>query len=262
MERFTRMRQLPSKGSLFDGMTLMSGGFGLSGNAENLVTALKENGVKESDRHLQQLRRGQFRAVGAAQQRPDQKNDLLLCGREQAVREPLSVRQAGTGTESARHAWPSASAPAGRESRPSTPRPGWARWWPKASPPKCSTARPMCGRPGSRPISPSSKPGRAITKAISSIARPRGISIPTWPPPAKVTIAEVEELVPNGSLDPDQIHTPGIFVNRILQGRDYKKLIEFRTTRPRPRWMAPQPARRSDPMAWTREEMAARAAAS
>ena len=51
---------------------------------------------------------------------------------------------------------------------------------------------------------------------------------------AKVTIAEVEELVPNGSLDPDQIHTPGIFVSRIFQGTDYKKLIEFRTTRPRP----------------------------
>ena len=50
---------------------------------------------------------------------------------------------------------------------------------------------------------------------------------------AKITIAEVEELLPNGSLDPDQVHTPGIYVNRILQGRDYQKQIEFRTTRPR-----------------------------
>jgi 3-oxoacid CoA-transferase subunit A len=50
---------------------------------------------------------------------------------------------------------------------------------------------------------------------------------------AKLTIAEVEELVPNGSLDPDQIHTPGIFVNRIVQGVDYQKRIEFRTVRPR-----------------------------
>jgi len=50
---------------------------------------------------------------------------------------------------------------------------------------------------------------------------------------AKVTIAEVEELVPNGTLDPDQIHTPGIFVNRILEGKDYAKRIEFRTVRPR-----------------------------
>jgi 3-oxoacid CoA-transferase subunit A len=51
---------------------------------------------------------------------------------------------------------------------------------------------------------------------------------------ARVTVAEVEHLVPNGSLDPDQIHTPGIFVNRILQGTGYQKRIEFRTVRPRP----------------------------
>ena len=50
----------------------------------------------------------------------------------------------------------------------------------------------------------------------------------------KITIAEVEELVPTGSIDPDHIHTPGIFVQRILQGRDYKKPIERVTTRPRP----------------------------
>lgn len=49
----------------------------------------------------------------------------------------------------------------------------------------------------------------------------------------KVTVAEVEELVPTGSLDPDQIHTPGIFVQRILAGGPYRKQIEQRTTRPR-----------------------------
>ena len=48
---------------------------------------------------------------------------------------------------------------------------------------------------------------------------------------AKITIAEVEELVPAGSLDPDHIHTPGIFVQRIFQGVDYEKRIEQRTVR-------------------------------
>ncbi|MFC3078650.1 CoA transferase subunit A [Phenylobacterium terrae] len=48
----------------------------------------------------------------------------------------------------------------------------------------------------------------------------------------KVTVAEVEELVPVGSLDPDHIHTPGIFVDRILQGV-HEKRIERVTTRPR-----------------------------
>jgi len=47
----------------------------------------------------------------------------------------------------------------------------------------------------------------------------------------KITIAEVEELVPAGELDPNCIHTPGIFVQRIFQGKNYEKRIEFATTR-------------------------------
>jgi 3-oxoacid CoA-transferase subunit A len=47
----------------------------------------------------------------------------------------------------------------------------------------------------------------------------------------KITIAEVEELVPAGTLDPDMIHTPGIYVNRIFQGSDYEKRIEQKTIR-------------------------------
>lgn len=49
----------------------------------------------------------------------------------------------------------------------------------------------------------------------------------------KITIAEVEELVPEGELDPDQIHTPGIYVHRIFKGTNYEKRIEQRTVRPK-----------------------------
>ncbi|RVD08821.1 CoA transferase subunit A, partial [Mesorhizobium sp. M7A.F.Ca.ET.027.02.1.1] len=53
-------------------------------------------------------------------------------------------------------------------------------------------------------------------------------------PPAatcgKICVAEVEEIVPAGSLDPDQIHLPGIYVNRLVQGA-HEKRIEKRTTR-------------------------------
>lgn len=49
----------------------------------------------------------------------------------------------------------------------------------------------------------------------------------------RVTIAEVEELVPAGALDPDEIHTPGIFVTHIFQGSNYEKRIEQRTVRKR-----------------------------
>jgi 3-oxoacid CoA-transferase A subunit len=47
----------------------------------------------------------------------------------------------------------------------------------------------------------------------------------------KITIAEVEEIVPVGSLDPEAIHTPGIYVKRLFQGKDYQKRIERRMVR-------------------------------
>jgi 3-oxoacid CoA-transferase subunit A len=50
---------------------------------------------------------------------------------------------------------------------------------------------------------------------------------------ATITIAEVEELVPAGSLEPDEIHLPGIYVQRIIQGENYEKWIEQRTVRSR-----------------------------
>ncbi len=49
----------------------------------------------------------------------------------------------------------------------------------------------------------------------------------------KITIAEVEELVEPGELDPNYIHTPGVFIQRIFQGSTYEKRIEQRTVRPR-----------------------------
>ena len=50
----------------------------------------------------------------------------------------------------------------------------------------------------------------------------------------KITIAEVEELVPAGTLDANQIHTPGIYVHRIFEGKNYQKRIEQKTVRPAP----------------------------
>ena len=49
----------------------------------------------------------------------------------------------------------------------------------------------------------------------------------------KITVAEVEHLVKPGEIDPDHIHTPGIYVKRIILGKDYEKRIEQRTTRKR-----------------------------
>jgi 3-oxoacid CoA-transferase subunit A len=49
----------------------------------------------------------------------------------------------------------------------------------------------------------------------------------------KITIAEVEELVEAGEMTPNDIHVPGIYVNRIVLGENYEKRIEQRTTKPR-----------------------------
>jgi len=51
---------------------------------------------------------------------------------------------------------------------------------------------------------------------------------------AKTTIVEAEEIVPLGELDPDQVHVPGVFVQRVVPGERYEKWIEKRTVRPRP----------------------------
>ena len=56
---------------------------------------------------------------------------------------------------------------------------------------------------------------------------------PTMCGAATITVAEVEELVPAGTLDPNQVHIPGIFVQRIFQGKDYEKRIEQLTVRQR-----------------------------
>jgi 3-oxoacid CoA-transferase subunit A len=51
---------------------------------------------------------------------------------------------------------------------------------------------------------------------------------------ARCTIVEAEEIVPTGTLDPDDVHLSGLFVKRIIVGREHKNVIEQRTTRPRP----------------------------
>jgi 3-oxoacid CoA-transferase subunit A len=49
----------------------------------------------------------------------------------------------------------------------------------------------------------------------------------------RVTVAEVEHLVPAGAIDPDHVHTPGIYVHRVFQGERFERRIEHRTVRPR-----------------------------
>ena len=111
----------------------------------------------------------------------------------------------------------------------------------------------------SSPTSAWCAPGRATGTATWCSTSPPATSTRSRAMAGRVTIAEVEELVEPGELDPDEVHLPGIYVQRVLpltpeQAAD--KRIERRTVRP-----PPTPERGVLSMALTREQMAARAAA-
>jgi 3-oxoacid CoA-transferase subunit A len=221
------------EGVLFDGMTLMSGGFGLSGNAENLVTALKENGVKgltvisnncgaDNFGLWVLLNNGQIKKMISSYVGENKLfESLYLSGKLELELNPQGtlaerIRAGGAGIPAFYTKTGVGTVVA--EGKPTEVFDGETyvrETWLRAD---LAIVKAWKG----------DHEGNLIYRKTARNFNPNMATA------AKVTIAEVEELVPNGSLDPDQIHTPGIFVNRILQGRDYKKLIEFRTTRPRP----------------------------
>ena len=221
------------EGVVFDGMTLMSGGFGLSGNAENLVTALKENGVKDLTVISNNcgadgvglwvlLNNGQIRKMISSYVGENKLFESLYLSNKLE----LELNPQGTLAERIRAG--GAGIPAFytktgvgtvvAEGKPTEVFDGETyvrETWLKAD---LAVIKAWKG----------DHEGNLVYRKTARNFNPNMATA------AKVTIAEVEELVPNGTLDPDQIHTPGIYVSRILQGRDYAKRIEFRTTRPRP----------------------------
>ena len=221
------------EGVVFDGMTLMSGGFGLSGNAENLLEAIKENGVKNLTVISNNcgadnfglwilLNNGQIRKMISSYVGENKLFErLYLSGKLELELNPQGtlaerIRAGGAGI-------PAFYTKTGigtviAEGKPTEVFEGETylrETWLRAD---LAVVKAWKG----------DHEGNLIYRKTARNFNPNMATA------AKVTIAEVEELVPNGSLDPDQVHTPGIFVNRILQGRNYQKRIEFRTTRPRP----------------------------
>jgi 3-oxoacid CoA-transferase subunit A len=215
-----------------DGATLLVGGFGLSGNPENLILALHERGTRDltlvsnnagTDNHglgillqSRQVKRMIGSYVGEnkefERQFLDGELEVELCP-QGTLAERLRAAGAGiaafytpTGVGTLRGE--------GREARQFGERTylleealkgdfAFVKAW------KGDTHGNLVFRKTARNFNP------LVAKA------------------ARVTIAEVEELVPAGQLDPDQVHLAGIYVQRIIQGQDYKKWIEQRTVRPR-----------------------------
>ena len=221
------------EGVVFDGMTLMSGGFGLSGNAENLITALQENGVKgltvisnncgaDNFGLWTLLNNGQIRKMISSYVGENKLfESLYLSGKLELELNPQGtlaerIRAGGAGIPAFYTKTGVGTVVA--EGKPTEVFDGETyvrETWLKAD---LAIVKAWKG----------DHEGNLVYRKTARNFNPNMATA------AKVTIAEVEELVPNGSLDPDQIHTPGIFVSRIFQGKDYQKRIEFRTVRPRP----------------------------
>lgn len=220
------------EGVVFDGMTLMHGGFGLSGNPENLVTALMQNGVKDMTVISNNcgadgvglwvlLNNNQIKKMISSYVGENKLfESLYLSGKLELELNPQGtlaerIRAGGAGIPAFYTKTGVGTVVA--EGKPTEVFDGETyvrETWLRAD---LAVVKAWKG----------DHEGNLIYRKTARNFNPNMATA------AKVTIAEVEELVPNGTLDPDQIHTPGIFVNRILQGRDYAKRIEFRTVRPR-----------------------------
>ena len=217
----------------FDGMTVMSGGFGLSGNPENLIVALKENGVKDITVISNNcgadnfglwvlLNSGQIKKMISSYVGENKLfEQLYLSGQLELELNPQGtlaerIRAGGAGIPAFYTKTGVGTVVA--EGKPTEVFDGETyvrETWLKAD---LAIVKAWKG----------DHEGNLVFRKTA-----RNFN-PVMATAAKVTIAEVEQLVPNGTLEPDTIHTPGIFVSRIFQGSGYQNLIEHRTVRPRP----------------------------
>jgi len=217
----------------FDGMTLMSGGFGLSGNPENLIAALKRNGVKQMTVVSNNcgadgfglwtlLNSGQIKKMIASYVGENKLFErLYLDGTLQLELNPQGtlaerIRAGGAGIPA--FFTPSGVGTIAAEGKPTETFDGklYVReTWLRAD---LSIVKAWKADPEGNLVF------RKTARNFNPVMATAG----------KVTIAEVEHIVAAGEIDGDAVHTPGIFVDRIIQGVGYEKRIENRTTRPRP----------------------------
>ena len=221
------------EGVVFDGMTVMCGGFGLCGIPENLILALKDTGVRDLTvvsnnagvdgaglgllLETRQVRKMISSYVGEnkifAQQYLDGILELefnpqgTLAERIRAggAGIPAFFTATGAGTVVAE----------GKETR-------------------TFNGRGYVMETGLVSELTLVKAWKGDTKGNLIYRKTARNFNPVMATAGRVTVVEVEHLVEPGELDGDQIHTPGIYVDRIIQGSEYSRIVEHRTTRPRP----------------------------
>jgi 3-oxoacid CoA-transferase subunit A len=219
-------------GLLFDGMTIMSGGFGLVGNPENLIPTIRASGVRdltvisnncgaEGFGLYQLLANGQIRKMISSYVGDNKLfEQLYLDGKLELELTPQGtlaerIRAGGAGIPAFYTATGVGTVVAeGKPVETFEGRDYVRETWLKAD----------------LAIIRAWKGDRAGNLVYRKTARNFN---PPMATAGKVTVAEVEHLVETGELDPDQIHTPGIYVDRLVVGAHYSRLIEKLTTRPR-----------------------------
>ncbi|HWA82224.1 MAG TPA: CoA transferase subunit A [Fimbriimonadaceae bacterium] len=217
-------------GLLFDGMTIMCGGFGLCGIPENLILALRDSGVKDITVVSNNCGVDDFGMGLLLQTRQIKKMVSSYVGENaeferQFLSGELELEFNPQGTLAERIRAGGAGIPAfytktgygtliaeGKETREFN---GEHYVMETGLVADLSLVKAHVG----------DRSGNLIYRETARNFNPMMATA------GKVTVAEVEELVEVGTLDPDRIHTPSIFVNRILQGPHYEKRIERRTTR-------------------------------
>lgn len=220
-------------GLLVDGMTVMAGGFGLSGNPEHLIPALKASGVKNLTLISNNcgadglglwmlLDNGQIRKMVSSYVGENKLfADLYLSGRLE-----LELNPQGTLAERIR---------AGGAGIPAFyTRTGVGTVVAEGKPTEVFDGETYLRETWLRADLAIVKAWRGDTEGNLVYRKTARNFNPVMATAAKVTVAEVEEIVEPGQLDPDGIHTPGIYVDRMVRGTGYEKHIEQRTVRARP----------------------------
>jgi len=218
------------EGLLFDGMTVMSGGFGLCGIAENLILALRDSGVKGITAISNNAGVDDFGLGLLLQTRQIRKMISSYVGENQTFERQylsgeleLEFNPQGTLAERIR---------AGGAGIPGFyTKTGVGTLIAEGKEHKEFDGELYVMERGLRADLALVKAWRG-DEAGNLVYRKTARNFnPMMATAGRVTVAEVEELVPIGALDPDCIHTPGIFVQRMIRGPRYEKRIENRTLR-------------------------------
>ena len=214
-----------------DGITLMSGGFGLCGNPENLIAAIHRKGIKElsvvsnncgiDDKGLGiLLANGQIKKMTSSYVGENKTfEQLFLSGQlelEMVPQGTLAERIRAGGAGIAAFYTPTGYGTPIAEGKEVRELQGRMMVLEHAIKTDFSIVKAWKGDTHGNLVFRYT--ANNFNQAMATCGR--------------ITIAEVEELVAPGELDPNFIHTPGVFVDRIIQGPSYEKTIEFRTTRP------------------------------